>query len=140
MRCCAGSDHPRTRGVYKAMSVALRTFLGSSPHARGLRCDDERDDRDDGIIPARAGFTRCRRFRRPWAVDHPRTRGVYSTITKLFLTRGDHPRTRGVYVVTVRVLVTTGGSSPHARGLHVSKAALVRAVRIIPARAGFTPG
>ena len=31
-------DHPRTRGVYRAVNRATSCSHGSSPHARGLRC------------------------------------------------------------------------------------------------------
>ena len=52
----------------------------------------------------------------------------------------DHPRSRGVY----RILVASGifrlGSSPLARGLLVDTESPTITARIIPARAGFTPG
>ena len=90
-------DHPRTRGVYLLSGPRLHPGAGSSPHARGLRCDDERDDRDDGIIPARAGFTQ--------AESTPSTPPP------------DHPRTRGVYATALQIPAFELGSSPHARGL-----------------------
>ena len=111
-------DHPRSRGVYPSACRALRPALGSSPLARGLR---ERQDEGlgvDGIIPARAGFTRRPRGTERRCSDHPRSRGVYvRALTRLF---------RGV------------GSSPLARGLRAGPAAQGRDGRIIPARAGFT--
>ena len=70
------------------------------------------------IIPARAGFT-CS-FRRhtvtPW----------------------DHPRSRGVYEVATWDDLAWHGSSPLARGLPLVLSEEMQAVRIIPARAGFT--
>ena len=71
------------------------------------------------IIPARAGFTwRCRRR----AAARP-----------------DHPRSRGVYVSS-RTSTSGGiGSSPLARGLLPTPTDASRMIRIIPARAGFTP-
>ena len=70
-------DHPRSRGVYAHILVHSRVLAGSSPLARGLHSAVPRQDDADGIIPARAGFTRPgpggpRRRR-----DHPRSRGVY---------------------------------------------------------------
>ena len=51
----------------------------------------------------------------------------------------DHPRTRGVYTEPDRVTVPDYGSSPHARGLHRAGPGDRSGLRIIPARAGFTP-
>ena len=73
-----------------------------------------------GIIPARAGFTACRRFRRRPGRDHPRSRGVYAS------------RPAGVGPAQ--------GSSPLARGLHARAISRASARGIIPARAGFTDG
>ena len=50
----------------------------------------------------------------------------------------DHPRSRGVYVLRKAALKSESGSSPLARGLPTGHLPWVRAVRIIPARAGFT--
>ena len=51
-------DHPRTRGVYVPLVQSHRVVDGSSPHARGLRDGAVKDVPVEGIIPARAGFTR----------------------------------------------------------------------------------
>ena len=51
-------DHPRSRGVYTAMTSCGPTTSGSSPLARGLRCAEPDPLCRRGIIPARAGFTR----------------------------------------------------------------------------------
>ena len=91
---------------------------GSSPLARGLREDGRYRDAIPGIIPARAGFTRCRAGRRRLLRDHPRSRGVYTTVVSFF---------------PVRL-----GSSPLARGLHHPPGDPRRRTGIIPARAGFT--
>ena len=32
-------DHPRTRGVYHPLVLVTGRRMGSSPHARGLRCE-----------------------------------------------------------------------------------------------------
>ena len=71
-----------------------------------------------GIIPARAGFTRPRATR---AADGP-----------------DHPRSRGVYEGGMVPNPGWWGSSPLARGLPRAIALDRGALRIIPARAGFT--
>ena len=70
------------------------------------------------IIPARAGFTRSSRS--------PPTRA------------SDHPRSRGVYVSAILIRPRTWGSSPLARGLPAGETDKIPAIRIIPARAGFT--
>ena len=50
----------------------------------------------------------------------------------------DHPRSRGVYVMGRPVTAAMTGSSPLARGLPIPRDRVSGAVRIIPARAGFT--
>ena len=119
-RCGAwASDHPRSRGVYSAATSAAAAAPGSSPLARGLqvlprpRCGFRR------IIPARAGFT-LHQGHRPRA-------------------RRDHPRSRGVYPVRPASRSVASGSSPLARGLPRPVSAPMIGIRIIPARAGFTP-
>ena len=72
-----------------------------------------------GIIPARAGFTRRGGGRVGGHRDHPRSRGVY---------HADGRRVEGL-----------DGSSPLARGLLGDHLYRRLPVRIIPARAGFTP-
>ena len=51
-------DHPRSRGVYTAALIAAWRETGSSPLARGLHDHSLALLGIDGIIPARAGFTR----------------------------------------------------------------------------------
>ena len=94
------------------------SFAGSSPLARGLPARQRPQDARDRIIPARAGFTRCRKGAHRPHRDHPRSRGVYIPI------RQNEPRATG--------------SSPLARGLHTESRRLDHHARIIPARAGFT--
>ena len=112
-------DHPRSRGVYTALAVGMRLWVGSSPLARGLRLAAPATRARPRIIPARAGFTMCGSAATAPSPDHPRSRGVYDLIQ------------RWGQVVT--------GSSPLARGLPPWTRASSRAARIIPARAGFTP-
>ena len=54
-------DHPRSRGVYNNPGTDLVPGLGSSPLARGLLDANSPLEDQNGIIPARAGFTRTRR-------------------------------------------------------------------------------
>ena len=51
------TDHPRSRGVYLLFEVADPLRQGSSPLARGLHCTSCCTGYEEGIIPARAGFT-----------------------------------------------------------------------------------
>ena len=112
-------DHPRSRGVYEMIMNEKYKASGSSPLARGLRSRSTPPPRGIGIIPARAGFTLGRVGGPQEPMDHPRSRGVYR---------------EGLLVQPQR-----GGSSPLARGLPAALNAEGYAVRIIPARAGFTP-
>ena len=50
-------DHPRSRGVYPRNHPKTRGTYGSSPLARGLLGAHLERYPEDGIIPARAGFT-----------------------------------------------------------------------------------
>ena len=114
----ATQDHPRSRGVYIHSHAYFLAWRGSSPLARGLLDDVPRALAPAGIIPARAGFTRCRRSRSPCRWDHPRSRGVYGN--------------------GFRAVGGKNGSSPLARGLRLIEATNPKDVGIIPARAGFT--
>ena len=60
----ATGDHPRSRGVYADLIIAVVVASGSSPLARGLRVLRRAGGPRGRIIPARAGFTRGRRRRR----------------------------------------------------------------------------
>ena len=111
-------DHPRSRGVYSCLPPRPGCMWGSSPLARGLRPHRRGGRAGEGIIPARAGFTR-----RPNG-DGPKDR--------------DHPRSRGVYEDMGAGNAEDHGSSPLARGLHGHRPRHHHQPRIIPARAGFT--
>ena len=111
-------DHPRSRGVYRVPRGAGSASPGSSPLARGLPDEDYAAALDDGIIPARAGFTLRR------GVAH--------------VTLMDHPRSRGVYVQSLLQGDCEPGSSPLARGLPMAIHPWSASTGIIPARAGFT--
>ena len=152
-------DHPRSRGVYHATGSRVEGLDGSSPLARGLLHRQPPLQHRQGIIPARAGFTRPPRPPVRARKDHPRSRGVYGRMTTRQaekagsspLARGlrrlgiglsarllDHPRSRGVYGQGRRSLGLKPGSSPLARGLRGRLEQDRRPGRIIPARAGFT--
>ena len=111
-------DHPRSRGVYTHPLECDRWCVGSSPLARGLRDAVPAPAAANRIIPARAGFTTCRR---------PGSRS-----------RPDHPRSRGVYVSAFPPATAFRGSSPLARGLRDRPVMTGHEGGIIPARAGFT--
>ena len=96
-RRLAEGDHPRSRGVYRICSPDAGLSAGSSPLARGLPTSEDLGRQVEGIIPARAGFTRDLPADGDDLWDHPRSRGVYST---------DQLTVTG-----------TAGSSPLARGL-----------------------
>ena len=112
-------DHPRSRGVYQLTGAMTQVAVGSSPLARGLPQRVSTLAHEIGIIPARAGFTLVRGYRRSEGQDHPRSRGVY-------------PEERASWSATL-------GSSPLARGLPRGEGVVVGDPGIIPARAGFTP-
>ena len=114
----ASGDHPRSRGVYVLMMVLVFCVHGSSPLARGLLVPKGVFGAEDGIIPARAGFT--------------------STSTRAQRSWWDHPRSRGVYDRAWDDEGWAAGSSPLARGLPVLNATGKPEPGIIPARAGFT--
>ena len=57
-------------------------MLGSSPLARGLPSHTQNGVIPARIIPARAGFTVICAALRPLAEDHPRSRGVYISLTR----------------------------------------------------------
>ena len=102
-----------------SMSVAC-VVQGSSPLARGLQ-NPTADELNNGrIIPARAGFT-C-----DYDPNYTEDR--------------DHPRSRGVYSHASPSAWNAKGSSPLARGLRQLRGSRRGCRRIIPARAGFTPG
>ena len=152
-------DHPRSRGVYVQRATGKPVMLGSSPLARGLPPRGARRRYQRGIIPARAGFTRPRRWPSGPRGDHPRSRGVYSQMPpRKNAAKGSSPLARGLpqhrpavsgtcRIIPARAGFTrvrlygdpdVRGSSPLARGLPSLVGARVQRRRIIPARAGFT--
>ena len=114
------ADHPRSRGVYLMGRRIQAAPFGSSPLARGLHVAAREFNIGAGIIPARAGFTAMSRRASSLGRDHPRSRGVYSTMPT--------------------DLKVSAGSSPLARGLRHGGFRSRSRWGIIPARAGFTSG
>ena len=112
------ADHPRSRGVYDGVDGPATIRSGSSPLARGLQPSGDGGAGDEGIIPARAGFTKTTPGERARRRDHPRSRGVYAC-------GGCPPQ-------------GAAGSSPLARGLPSTAGSAAPGIGIIPARAGFT--
>ena len=137
---CDETDHPRSRGVYKAVADITDTIDGSSPLARGLPLEAVRAEHGDRIIPARAGFT-IGTF--PYGANDkgssPLARGLPGGLlvgggedgiipARAGFTRRpqerpqsgeDHPRSRGVYEERRHHHEYDDGSSPLARGLRV---------------------
>ena len=72
------TDHPRSRGVYRASFFSDIAHEGSSPLARGLPGRDYGHPERTRIIPARAGFTGTSPASSAPQADHPRSRGVYA--------------------------------------------------------------
>ena len=114
------SVHPRPRGEHSANATWTLPVdrFGSSPPARGTRCDSRTRLLQGRFIPARAGNTEC----------VARLRGSGSV----------HPRPRGEHDEPAHHYGSRAGSSPPARGTHRSQGASVGSPRFIPARAGNT--
>ncbi len=52
-------DHPRSRGEHGCLPPVELWQMGSSPLARGAHLFIQAQRQERGIIPARAGSTRC---------------------------------------------------------------------------------
>ena len=112
--------HPRSRGEH-VYHVRRRAFYpGSSPLARGTQVGGLTRQLEHRLIPARAGNTRAGRFLNLRSAAHPRSRGEHATR----LASGSRRL----------------GSSPLARGTRLRTLHGERLARLIPARAGNTPG
>ena len=111
-------DHPRGCGAHCAVMTIFTPRRGSSPRVRGsLRCSSTADG-DDGIIPAGAGLTTCRRHSRRRTWDHPRGCGAHSFMPI--------------------ILQSGSGSSPRVRGSLEDEDIVTSEEGIIPAGAGLT--
>ena len=133
-----GRDHPRSRGVYMSSSCRSWVGWGSSPLARGLRASAYDAHTKMRIIPARAGFTFRITFCGGCMRIIPARAGFTCSPPPWRSGTPDHPRSRGVYLFVMTSRAVEAGSSPLARGLPRSAPESLKAIRIIPARAGFT--
>ena len=97
----------------------MRTYSGSSPHARGTLGDVIQLAGGRRFIPAYAGNAALSALRRSWAAVHPRI-------------RGERERAE-------RNQVVKDGSSPHTRGTPGLLHHVWRSGRFIPAYAGNAP-
>ena len=104
-------DHPRIRGEHRRVARRCMAENGSSPHTRGALHAEHCAVRIGGIIPAYAGSTVRRAYRRHSEADHPRI-------------RGEHP-----WFIDSRGWLA--GSSPHTRGAHLEIPAIPRIAAVI---------
>ncbi len=114
------TDHPRERGEHNSSDLAVVSWLGSPPRARGAPGRVVRGRRRVGITPASAGSTRGCRYG-----------GVLGR---------DHPRERGEHQATEFYDAASQGSPPRARGARRIHGAGGAGIRITPASAGSTAG
>ena len=117
-RRVAHRDHPRIRGVHFSAAARMNDSTGSSPHTRGARQVMVSCPLSLRIIPAYAGCT------------FPGG-GAYGA-------RADHPRIRGVHTTILPSSSWVTGSSPHTRGAPWDPDYDAFMARIIPAYAGCT--
>ena len=110
--------HPRAGGENVTGVRRMSATHGSSPRGRGKQAGYRGRVRRRGLIPARAGktFRALSPASRPWA----------------------HPRAGGENDGACNTVHGSSGSSPRGRGKLRSRAAALRASRLIPARAGKT--
>ena len=112
------SVHPRGRGEHISIAIKIRYANGSSPRARGTHSSQSIRDRRKRFIPAGAGNTT------PIMVG-----------ASIFTV---HPRGRGEHEMLGVMLGGDAGSSPRARGTHLSNYLDAKEGRFIPAGAGNT--
>ena len=110
--------HPRGRGEHASFSACSCSVSGSSPRARGTPIYHRPACAGDRFIPAGAGNT-------------IRIASKYPAIPV-------HPRGRGEHVFERDDTSIWGGSSPRARGTHLSGKLADGIARFIPAGAGNT--
>ena len=132
--------HPRSRGEHIPLVNAKTGAQGSSPLARGALVGRQVLPVRRGLIPARAGSTRCpsigdgcRKGSSPLArgarcmggIDGvqtgliPARAGSTERVSRRGCSGGAHPRSRGEHRYTPPEGVVARGSSPLARGAHL---------------------
>ena len=72
----AHADHPRSCGANQAIMLRSVRVIGSSPLVRGQPAERDTAERDDRIIPARAGPTMPESEANARRADHPRSCGA----------------------------------------------------------------
>ena len=112
------SVHPRVRGEHCSLDFRRDSKAGSSPRARGTLHYRSLFSSIYRFIPACAGNTRVKRWRRGLELVHPRVRGEHAFVC--------------------RCVVGSSGSSPRARGTPDCAGLVVSQCRFIPACAGNT--
>ena len=117
--CTSSPVHPRSRGEHSPDGEARLRAAGSSPLARGTLALRPHEADPARFIPARAGNTGS-----PWSRPSPRP---------------VHPRSRGEHASRSANPPAMYGSSPLARGTHITRPGRSLPRRFIPARAGNTP-
>ena len=116
-------DHPRSRGVYEFAPDTVVCEQGSSPLARGLRGAGHKETSHGRIIPARAGFTEDARDPESVGRDHPRSRGVYTSMrSSTGSWRGSSPLARGLLFSRLATAIY-GKDHPRSRGVYTWRSA-----------------
>ena len=110
--------HPRSRGEHVGAVVLNSMLMGSSPLARGTLVVLGVQPDPRGLIPARAGNTKCQ--------------------PNFWATNRAHPRSRGEHDRRTTRQGEAEGSSPLARGTLKSPSRVNVSLGLIPARAGNT--
>ena len=88
--------HPRSRGENARSPIHDYTKEGSSPLTRGKLWDGIKTSINNGLIPAHAGKTGCRRSEREQPRAHPRSRGENPVLSLTGISiLGSSPLTRG---------------------------------------------
>ena len=115
----AARDHLHVCGEQHGRTYALPMMSGSSPRVRGAGVDVVAVVLLGGIIPARAGSSRCR-------ILHTRA-------------SGDHPRACGEQRSQLPAVLMSTESSPRMRGAGGQRLGAADTEGIIPAHAGSSP-
>ena len=90
-------DHPHMRGEYYVPSYCFTCFIGSPPHAWGIRSSTECSVGVSGITPTCVGNTLMLVNCESASEDHPHMRGEYhSKRSELFELIGSPPHAWGI--------------------------------------------